>query len=75
MDPETRQALQGLVGNELGLPPSLHRRIAGASVTEMRADGRRLAADLGVSAPARDRDGRIAGAGTFSDQIRKAAGR
>lgn len=69
--------LQRAAAVEAGLPVGVHRRIAGESIGEMRADSKKLAVDLGFAAPSRERDegGRFSSSAEMSAQIRRAAGR
>jgi hypothetical protein len=73
MDDETRLALQQLAGDDIGIPASLHGRLRGDSLGELKADARRLADELGIGQPDRDEHGRFVG--DMNARIRRAAGR
>jgi hypothetical protein len=78
-DAETLAYLRSNVASELDIPERMSHRIAGSTLQELREDGRRLAAEIGI-APADNRvagrfTGKSARGATFNDLVRKAAGR
>jgi hypothetical protein len=78
-DAETLSFLAHHVGEEHGIPEALRPRLAGETVSELRADARALAKALGIAPQEagreRDQAGRFAtSSGAMNRIIRQAAG-
>jgi hypothetical protein len=51
VDAESLATLRAVAGNEAGIPESLHARLRGESIAELREDARQLAIDTGYATP------------------------
>ena len=80
MDDATRQVLQRVVGDEAGLPASVHTRLRGDDVAALLADARAMRSELGLppldKPQERDEGGKFSGGrAQINAMIRAKAGR